>query len=70
MQWRIKDFGGGGQNIVEIVGVFAWREARGEAMRLLGGFGGMLPREFFKKLCVLENIQLELCKKRKSIHFL
>ena len=27
--------------------------ARGEATRLLGGFGGMLPRENFKKWCNL-----------------
>ena len=44
-------FGGGVQNITGKVGVFAWREApyaaRGEATRLLGGFGGMLPRENF-----------------------
>ena len=25
----------------------AWHAARGEATRLLGGFGGMLPRENF-----------------------
>ena len=43
----------GVQNIFGKVGVFAWRgshhAARGKATRLLGGFGGMLPRENFKK---------------------
>ena len=37
---------------------FFWKSggicmARGEATRLLGGFGGMLPRENFKKWCNL-----------------
>ena len=48
-------FGGGGggvQNIFVKVGVFAWR-LRGEATRLLRGFGGMFPRENFKKWCYL-----------------
>ena len=31
--------------------------ARGEAMRLLGGFGGMLPRENFKKWCNLVHFR-------------
>ena len=41
--------------------------ARGEAPRLLGGFGGMLPRK--KKIkngaiwCVLESILLKFCQK-------
>ena len=45
-------FGGGGggvQNIFVKVGVFA--AARGEVTRLLGGFGGMLPREKCLKWC-------------------
>ena len=40
--------------------------ARGEATRLLGGFGGMLPRENLKKSaiwCVLESILLKFCQK-------
>ena len=46
--------------------------ARGEATRLLGGFGGMLPRENFKKWCVLESILLKFCQKNifKNSHFL
>ena len=40
---------GGGSNFSGKVGEFAWREAT----RLLGGFGGMLPRENFKKWCNL-----------------
>ena len=36
---------------------------RGKATRLLGGFGGMLPRENFKKWCVLEYILLQFCQK-------
>ena len=43
-------FRGGVQNFFGKVGVFAWRF---EATRLLGGFGGMLPRENFKKWCNL-----------------
>ena len=32
------------------MGIFnAWHEARGKATRLLGGLGGMLPRENFLK---------------------
>ena len=30
-----------------------WGYLHGEATRLLGGFGGMLPREIFKKWCNL-----------------
>ena len=40
--------------------------ARGEATRLLGGFGGMLPEEIFKNGAiwwVLENILRKFCKK-------
>ena len=40
-------FRGGVQKFSGKVGVIAWREARGAATRLLGGFGGMLPRENF-----------------------
>ena len=39
-----------------------WGYLHGEAIRLLGRFGGMLPRENFKNgaiLCVLENILLK-----------
>ena len=45
---------------------------RGEATRLLGGFRGMLPRENFKKWCVLESILLKFCQKNnlKSSYFL
>ena len=39
----------GVQNFSGKVGVFAWREAT----RLVGGFGGMLHRENFKKWCNL-----------------
>ena len=51
-------FGGGGgvQIFSGKVGAFAWRfahAARGKAKRLLGGFGGMLPREIFLKWCNL-----------------
>ena len=39
-------FGGGSK--------FVWKSAaRGEATRLLGGFGGLLPRENFLKWCNL-----------------
>ena len=55
-------FGGWVQNIFGKVGVVA--------TRLLGRFGGMLPRENFKKWCNLENILLKFCKKNcKKIHF-
>ena len=43
--------------------------ARAEAMRLSGGFGGMLPRNFFLNgaiWCGLENILLKFCK---NFHF-
>ena len=36
---------------------------RGKATRLLGGFGGMLPRENFKKWCNLEYILLQFSQK-------
>ena len=42
---------GGVQNFSGKVGVL--HAARGEATRLVGGFGGMLPRENFKKWCNL-----------------
>ena len=55
--YRISFRGGGGVKIFSgKVGVFAWREAhaaRSKASRLLGGLGGMLPQENFKKLCNL-----------------
>ena len=46
-------FRGGGvvQNIFGKMGIFA--AARGEARGLLGGFGGMFPREIFLKWCNL-----------------
>ena len=49
-------FGGGVQNFSEKWGYLHGAKrhaARGEATRLLGGFGGMLPRENFKKWCNL-----------------
>ena len=49
--------------------------ARGEATRLLGGFGGMLPEKILKNgaiWCVLESILLKFCQKNifKNSHFL
>ena len=49
--------------------------ARGEATRLLGGFGGMLPREIFLKWCNLVRFReylLKFCQKNnlKNSHFL
>ena len=41
-------FGGGFKIFLE-----KWGNLHGEATRLLGGFGGMLPRENFKKWCNL-----------------
>ena len=65
---RISFRRGGVQNIF-------WK-SRGIYMartRLLGGFGGMLPKKFLKSgaiWCVLENILLKCCKKNcKNIHF-
>ena len=50
----------------------AKRHAGRGATRLLGGFGGMLPREIFFKWCVLESILLKFCQKNnlKNSHFL
>ena len=63
--------GGGGFKIfLEKWGYFHGAKchaARGEATRLLGGFGGMLPEKSFKNgaiWCVLENILLKFCKKK------
>ena len=43
---------------------------RGKATSLLGGFGGMLPQENFKKWCVLEYILLQFCQKNlQKCHF-
>ena len=36
--------------------------ARGEATRLLGGFGGMLPRNFLKKWCNLVRFRKYFAK--------
>ena len=49
--------------------------ARGEATRLLGGFGGMLPRENFKKWCNLVRFREYFAKilsknNLKNSHFL
>ena len=44
------DFRGGVQISFRKVGPYA---VRGKATRLVGGFGGMLPRENFLKLCNL-----------------
>ena len=71
-------FGGGFKIFLEKWGYLHGAKrhaARGEAMRLLGGFGGMLPRENFKKgaiWCVLESILLKFCQKNnlKNSHFL
>ena len=49
-------FGGGFKIFLEKWGYLHGAKrhaARGEATRLLGGFGGMLPQENFKKLCNL-----------------
>ena len=52
---RIKDFiSVGGFNLISE----SW-----DICMLLGGFGGMLPRENFKKWCVLEYILLQFCQK-------
>ena len=64
-------FGGGGFKVfLEKWGYLQGAKryaARGKATRLLGGFGGMLPRKFFLKKgaiwCVLESILLKFCKK-------
>ena len=71
-------FGGGGSK-------FFWEKwgylhgakrhaARGEAMRLLGGFGGILPEKIFKNgaiWCVLKSILLKFSQKNilKNSHF-
>ena len=49
--------------------------ARGEATRLLGGFGGMLPRENLKKWCNLVRFREYFAKilsknNLKNSHFL
>ena len=66
---------GGVQNFSGKLGVFEWHEAPcSEATLLLGGFGGMLPRENFLKWCNLvrfrENFAKILSKKSfKNSHF-
>ena len=50
---------GGGQNLSGKVGLFA----PCFATRLLGGFGGMLPRENFKKWCNLVRFREYFVKK-------
>ena len=44
--------------------------ARGEATRLLGGFGGMLPRENFKKWCNLVRFREYFAKILSKKYFL
>ena len=63
-------FGGGFKIFLEKCG-YSRHAARGEATRLLGGFGGMLPEKIFKNgaiWCVLESILLK--KNLKNCHFL
>ena len=53
---RLSFRGGGVQIFLEKWGYLhgaSRHAARGEATRLLGGFGGMLPQENFKKWCNL-----------------
>ena len=73
-------FGGGGgfKIFLEKCGCLHGKkrhEARGEATRMLGGFGGMHPEKIFKNgaiWCVLESILLKFCQKNnfKNSHFL
>ena len=65
-------FQGGFKNFLEKWGYLHGAKrhaARGKATRLLGGFGGMLPREIFflngAIWCVLESILLTFCQKKK-----
>ena len=49
--------------------IFFWKSV-GEAARLLGGFGGMLPRENFKKWCNLVRFREYFAKiLSKNGHF-
>ena len=62
--------GGGSKYFLKSGGICI---AQSEATRLLGGLGGMLPREIFKNgaiWCVLENILLKICKKNKCKNIL
>ena len=55
-------FGGGFKFFLEKCGYL-----HGEATRLLGGFGGMLPEKILKNgaiWCVLESILLKFCQKK------
>ena len=60
--------GGGGQIFLDKWGYLHGAKrhaARGEATRLLGGFGGLLPRENFLKWCNLvrfREILLKFCQ--------
>ena len=54
-QGRPQDLGGGGpRNYFFQI----WEFASSEAMRILGGFGGMLPRENFLKRCNLVRFRV------------
>ena len=57
---------GGVQNFSGKVGMFAWRETPCSAWRshaFARGFGGMLPRENFKKWCNLVRFREYFAKK-------
>ena len=55
---RILDFiSVGGFNLI------SRHAGRGKATRLLGGFGGMLPRENLKKWCNLVRFGVQFCQK-------
>ena len=53
---RPQDLGGGGQEFFFQIWEFACRE--GKPCALLGGFGGMLPRENFLKRCNLVRFRV------------
>ena len=77
-QGRPQDLGGGAKNFFSDLGICMSRSdmpRMAKQCALLGGFGGMLPREFFLKRCNLVRFRvyfdqiLSLCFS-ENYHFL